>query len=133
MKKFIILIYLSITVFANNKQYELKLYEKVLGSLFEQKRINVYVDDTLKEILMKSENFIIVNKCSDALVQVGDNFELKCENLPYFATSYKTFKNETDVIGAFYWRKGRPQLKLKTKVIDKFNLKLPKTLEKYAK
>jgi len=133
MKKFILLIYLAVTVFANNKEYELKLYEKVLGSIFEEEIINIYSDEQLKDILLKSKKFLIVDSCKKATVLIGNDFKTKCDNLPCFATSYKMFKKEENVIGAFYWRKGRPQLKLKTNVLNKFALNLPENLKKYSK
>jgi hypothetical protein len=132
MKKFIILIYFSINIFANNQDYESKLYEKVLGSIFNNDIITIYSDEGLKDTIRKSSKFIIVDNCEDAVVSIGKIFKSKCEKLPLFTTNYKVFKNEPNVIGAFYWRKGRPQLKLKSDVLNDFNLTIPNSLQKYA-
>jgi hypothetical protein len=133
MKQIILIFTFISTVFANNHDYELKLYEKVISSLLKSDNISVISDNDLKPILEKSNKFTITNNCKDAKVVIGKEIKEQCKDLPWFATNYKTFKYGNNVIGAFYWRKGRPQLKLKTQEINKFKLELPKSLEKYAK
>ncbi len=118
--------------FASNEDYELKLYERVIGSIFTSTAMPIYSDDNLKKTLQKSNKFVIVTNCDNAILIIGKEFKKKCTQLPWFATSFKIFKNEKNVIGAFYWRKGRPQLKLKSSELKKFNLPLPKSLQKYA-
>jgi len=132
MKNIILIFILVNSVFASNEDYELKLYEKVIGSIFNQPIINIYSDEDLKKILKKSNKFVIVNNCNKAVLMIGKKFKHRCSNLPWFATNYKLYKSQQNIIGAFYWRKGRPQLKLKSVELDKFHLKLPKDLLKYA-
>ena len=137
MKKiiFILLIFWNI-LFANNS-YELKLYEKILPSIFLQMPIKIYTDKDTKKLLVNSDKFDILTTCTDAVVViVGKNFEnisQECTNKPIFATSYRWFKKNQNSFGAFYWRKGRPQLKFKLDILNKYNLVLPDTFEKYAK
>ena len=137
MKKiiFILLIFWNI-LFANNS-YELKLYEKILPSIFLQMPIKIYTDKDTKKLLVNSDKFDILTTCTDAVVViVGKNFEnisQECTNKPIFATSYRGFKNYQNSFGAFYWRKGRPQIRFKNDTLNRYNLDLPYYLKKYIK
>jgi len=133
MKIFITLLFIVTNALCNNKAYELKLYEKVLGSIFiDNNKINIYTSDNMKSTLKKSKKFEIVDNCKSAIILVGKEFGKECINKPLFATSYNEYKTQENVIGAFYWRKGRPQLKLKLNNLNKFKLHLPEELRKFA-
>ncbi len=134
MKKLLFLI-LSTILFAG-EDYELKLYEKVLPILFSQNKISVYADIKSEELLYDSKILILSKDCRDATFLIGknfDNLENSCKNKPIFATSYRSFTELENSFGAFYWRKGRPQIKFNSSNIEKFNLFLPKSLQKYSK
>jgi len=133
MRFFILCFIFTKLLFANN--YELKLYEHILPSIFKGK-ILIYTDSKSKEILENSKILTIVDKCSEANLLIGKNFnnlDELCKKTPLFTTSYKSYKNNKDSFGAFYWRKGRPQLKFKKDVIEKLNFILPNNLQKYVK
>jgi len=135
MKKVILILILFYNiVFANN--YERKLYEQVIPSIFVAIPVTIYADDDTKNILKNSDLFNIVNKCDSTVdLIVGKNFKnlpQSCQDKPIFATSYRWYKKKNS-FGAFYWRKGRPQLKLKKAVIEKFTLTIPENLRKYLK
>lgn len=138
MKKILIIFILVYTTLLNGSdKYELKLYEKVLPSIFTTTPIKVYVDKNTKELLKNSNKFEIMDSCDDATVLlIGKSFvniDSQCQGKPMFSTSYRGFKNGTNSFGAFYWRKGRPQIRFKRDVLDKYNLFLPNSLQKYAK
>ena len=123
------------TIFAN-ENYELKLYEKILPLIFVNKPILVYADAQMKSVLKNSTVFEITNECNYATLLMGknlNNIEFPCNNKPIFSTSYRGFKNIPNSFGAFYWRKGRPQIKFDSKRIQKLHLKLPNSLKKYEK
>ena len=133
--RFSILIFLlSLNIFAS-ENYELKLYEKVIPLIFSLSSIDIYADGEAKQTIAKSKLLKLNNDCAKANLLISKrqkNITKECKELPYFATNYKSYKDSKNSIGVFYWRKGRPQLKLNKKNIQKFNLQLPKNLEKYA-
>lgn len=74
-------------------------------------------------------------QCSDADLVYGARFETlphACKSLPRFTTDYELFQNDDHVIGAFYWRKGRPQLRFSKERCDTFNIFLPPELVRYV-
>ena len=125
-----IFIYLFATItilFADS--YEVKLYENLFPKLFHKKIINIYTDDNQKYFqkskILKLTNF---NKADIVILYKS---QIIC-NKPIFSTSYISYIN-SKAIGAFYWRKGRPQLILNKKMILYYHLHIDNSLKKYLK
>lgn len=94
------------------------------------------VDSHSKEIVFLSDRLIITQECEEALVLIGksiEHFPQECKEKPFFSISYNGFKSNENSFGAFYWRKGRPQIKFKKKALEKFNIVLPDSLKKYVR
>ncbi len=137
MKKLIILCAVCTVMLFANEDYELKLYEKILPDIFAQTPIYIYATHEAKEILQKSTKFKVVDRCDKRVVLlVGEDFThlpVECKNKPVFATNYRTFRDNANSFGAFYWSKGRPQVYFKQKNVQKFHIKLPSYLRKYER
>jgi len=135
-KLFLLLVVFTLACAEDN--YELKLYETVLPLIFTKTPIKIYTDtqETAK-IFQQSRFFYIVPHCDHSVeLLVGNKFghlSPACADKPLFSTTYKSFKMEPNSFGAFYWRKGRPQIKFKTKTLHRYHLILPKTLQRYAR
>ena len=74
-------------------------------------------------------------QCEKADLVYGTLFEnlaKECQKLPRFTTDYESFLKDKNVIGAFYWRKGRPQLRFNKERCDDFEIHLPPELVRYA-
>lgn len=135
MKKYFTFIFFIHVLYADN--YELKLYDSVLSKIFQKDKISVYSQSpNILEVLEKSALLHHSASCDKADLLIGknfDNLEESCLSKPIFATSYKAFKGTKNAFGAFYWRKGRPQIKFDKKNIKKFNLYLPHRLKRFSK
>ncbi len=128
MKAILILIF-GLSLYANSL-YETKLYKQVFTMLFGKKNINIYTNEVNEQLFKNSKKIKIVKDCNDADI-VFLNIDTKCNEKPLFVKDYDSFKNTKNVIGAFYYRKGRPQLKLRKKDINKFGLNLDNQLKAY--
>ncbi|MGB5792286.1 hypothetical protein [Poseidonibacter sp.] len=136
MKKIVIVWIFLITILSSNWDYEVKLYEKVLPMVFKHMSINAFVDKKTEEILSNSKKITLVHNCKNADVLIGNSFEnliKDCKDKPIFGTTYRSFKKNLNYFGAFYWRKGRPQIRFRIDIIEKHKLNLPQSLRKYAK
>jgi len=132
MKKVIyFILFINIYVHAN-MNYELRFYERIIPLIFKTP-VHIYADKNIRYILKKSDKFIIENSCTNAQLIMGMIKNIKCKDKPLFATDYDTYKLSPNAFGAFYWRKGRPQLKFKKQKIKDFNLNLDSSLKKYVK
>ena len=135
IKKIVLTLLVLFSLLDANDNLTLKLYEKVLTSIFHSQTIKVFVDSETRNILKDSNKFEIVDSCDKSVVVlVGKFFNLSntCGDKPIFSTDYRGFKNTPNSFGAYYWRKGRPQLRFKQKTLDKYHLSLPVALEKYV-
>ena len=119
MKKLILL--LAIVIVNAN---EIELFENLFTQLFHKKEINIY---TKKYSYFNSRILKKVDSCKKADLVLG---ELDC-NKPRFVLNYHNFKKDKMAIGAFYWRKGRPQLRLRKDNILKYHLYLSKEFSEY--
>jgi len=135
--KTIILLLIVTTALFSSENYELKLYQNILPTLFQKESLHIYMQDIEQINLFKHSTILkTVDKCSDADLIIGKNFDdlsPECQDKPIFTTSYRSFRDTKNAFGAFYWRKGRPQIQFKLKVIQKYHLYLPPNLSRYAK
>ena len=113
--------------------YQQKLYDSLFHQLFAKSTINVYTDTINESLFLEENHFFVVSKCEDAdIVFLSSDSQLQsCSNKPIFVTNYDEFKHRKNVIGAFYYRKGRPQLKLNQHYLDHFKLSINTSLTKY--
>lgn len=134
MKNILIFFIFSTLSFASYDNYELKLYEKILPMILTENLL-IYADNNSKSIIEDSSILKTTLDCKKATLLIGkkfNNLDGKCKNKPIFSTSHRSFKKTTNSIGAFYWRKGRPQIKFNTSTMEKFNLMLPRSLKEFA-
>jgi len=136
MKTIILLLMLTTALFSS-ENYELKLYQDLLPTLFGKKSLHIYTQDIELADLFKQSNILKTShNCKDADLIIGKDFDdlpHACHDKPIFATSYRSFIHTKNAFGAFYWMKGRPQIQFKLKVIQKYHLHLSPNLSRYAK
>ena len=117
MKKIIYLMIIAAVVSAQN--IEVKLFSKLFTSLFDKKPVYVYTEvpkyQHLHNIFLKNTNV-----CSKADIVLGTSKH--CNNKPKFLLDYYNYVEDKNALGAFYWRKGRPQLRLRKNIIEKYHL-----------
>jgi len=121
LKKLVILLISLQTLFGYNSEVE--LFNKLFTILFQKKEIKIYT----KKYTFLTPQLKIVSSCKLADLTLG---ELNCSK-PKFLLDYYNFKNDKNAIGAFYWRKGRPQLRLRKKELEKYKLFISKNFEDY--
>ena len=134
MKTLIIVLICINLLDASSNNYELELYETILPNIF-QKKVLAYSDKKTAKILKGSKVITLTKNCHLSDVLVGKSFNhlpINCQSKPIFSTSHRSFKYINNSIGAFYWRKGRPQIKFRVDNIKKFNLYLSKGLMEFA-
>ena len=114
--------------------YTQKLYEGLLGSIYQERPILVFADKETKNTLKNSAIFRIVDDCNSSDFIMGSDFislPPECQDKPIFATTYRAYKKFKNSFGAFYWRKGRPQIHFNRSNIEKFSIILPYNLQRF--
>jgi hypothetical protein len=128
LKKFAIFLTAMVFLFAEDSM-ELQLFEKLFSKLFNKKTVFVYTKPKYSKIFEDSKVIKLTKSCKKADLQFGV-YDKNCTK-PAFVLDYYIYKKHPDILGAFYWRKGRPQLRLRKKVIKKYNLHISKDFEDF--
>jgi len=108
----------SISVYTNDKEYrDVFIHSKkiVLSNTLEESDIALVTEErTLKDILYANN--------------INRNFDKK----PIiFVTNYHFLKISEEIVGAFYWRKGRSQLLFIKNRLKQHNIILPKAYQSF--
>ena len=144
-KIFILLILLYGHLYALERESTLKMYHQIFSALISKPMINVYTNDKeYKEVFATSKRMILSNvpEKSDIILITNRSalFKImrekqwavdKNEKPILFVTDYRLLKNSFDIVGAFYWRKGRSQLLFIKNRLNAYNITLPEEYEDF--
>jgi len=144
-KIFILLILLYGHLYALERESTLKMYHQIFSALVSKPMINVYTNDKeykkvfayskrmiLSNVPEKSDIILITDESTLHSVLRKNRIEQSTNEKPIlFVTNYRFLKRSTDIVGAFYWRKGRSQLLFIKNRLDEYNITLPKEYEDF--
>lgn len=146
MKKLLVLFILGYgQLFALDKDSTLKIYHHVFNALTDKASITVYTKDTeYKKVFAFSKRIILSKEPQmvDIVLVTGKNMLMdvmeECDvheeatTRPIiFVTDYRLLKESKDIVGAFYWRKGRSQLLFIKNRLDAKGITLPSEYQEY--
>ena len=132
-----ILLILSITIIlsAFDNVTAAKIFNKIFLDMLQKQEINVYTNDKVYlDVIEKAENLSVSNSCETAdivLITQADTVSNTCKEKPAFATSKKAFKTFDDAVGSFYWDRGHIKIKFSKNRLEKFNIRLSSSYDKY--
>ena len=131
-------------IYASDTKSTLKIYHKIFSALVDKEKITVYtVDRELRDVFSHSKNIVLSNEpeYSDIVLLTNSGVYDKVHKklLSYegstkpilFSTHYRLLEESDDVVGAFYWRKGRSQLIFLKNRLDKHNVQLPQKYQAF--
>jgi len=116
------------------------MYHHLFHSIVKKSDIKVYtVDKEYLAVFSGVDDFIIVNKAEDADIVLITNKEdierLRKKGISsgtiLFATEYRLLKSYNEIVGAFYWRKGRSQLLFIGKRLKNHDITLSSSYRKF--
>jgi len=147
LKKIIILFILFYSgLYALEKGSTLKMYHGIFSALSTKNTIFVYTTDKeYIEVFSHSKRIFLTNELEEAdIALITDkrslksivyrlNVDRKESKKPIlFVTDYRFLKMSDDIVGAFYWRKGRSQLLFIKKRLKEHNIRLPEAYQNYT-
>lgn len=140
MKKILIFLllfggYLS----ALERESTLKIYHQIFGALAPKPVISVYTSDKeYREVFIHSEKLLLSEAFEKSdIILITDELTLSrvlkkkasgafgYKRPVLFVTDYHLLEKSLDVVGAFYWRKGRSQLLFIKNRLDRYRIVLP--------
>ena len=146
MKKILILLILVYgQLFALEKESTLKIYNQIFSSLVSKPVISVYTaDKEYKDVFSQSDKIRLVDEASVADIVLITNrptlFKIikerqwmqQTDDKPIlFVTDYRLLKYSLDIVGAFYWRKGRSQLLFIKDRLNQYHISLPQEYQAF--
>lgn len=144
-KFFVVLALLCGHLYALDKESTLKLYDGIFAALSPKASISVYTEEKeYMDVFQYSERFLLSDKLEESdILLIAENSTLNNalrtikankairKKLIIFVTNYQLLSVSEDVVGAFYWRKGRPQLLFIKNRLDKHNVVLPEEYKSF--
>jgi len=134
MKKVLLLLLFPLVVFASSADFEAKIYRIILDALFPSyKTVKIWTDNPEKRgVFFHLGKATVVASPKEADILILSKKETKLPNKMVFVTQYPLFSfYKNQVIGGFYWKKGRPNILFIRKNLDKYHIQLPQSLQKY--
>jgi len=130
----IFLLYYS-HLYALDTKSTLNIYHEIFSSLFGEKMISVYTKDKeLRYVFQYSKKIVLSDYIESATIILVSSkanlITLKKEILEnnanpiMFTTNYRLLQESNNIVGAFYWKKGRSQLLFIKPRLAKYNIHL---------
>jgi len=121
------------------------MYHHIFAALSSQNIISVYVKDKeYLEVFQFSNKISVSNRLEESdIVLITDKhmlaevlkydsiYETKKKRPVLFTTNYRFLEKSKEIIGAFYWKKGRSQILFIKNRLHKLGLHLPQEYEQF--
>lgn len=121
-------------LFANDQAFASKIFNEVVHAVVKKAEVKVYIHENIDSLERFPGRLHITHSCKDAdIVILSDDKDIPiaCQSKLLFGTRYKHMKNQ-DVIGAFFWQKGRPNILFYKKRLDQHHIELDPKFHKYV-
>ena len=136
MKTLLILLISAISLFSFDVlSVKAEILSKIAKELVKKDVVNIYVDDEdliKTKGLVPSLNYTTCKEADVLFISNKDKLDKVCKDKYIFSTSYYLYQNSQEVIGAFFWQKGRPNIIIKSAMIEKLEITLSKPFQKYV-
>jgi hypothetical protein len=113
-----------------------KIYDKLFYAVFKKEDIKVYVnDDEYKKIILSSQYLKLTQEIENSDIIIITKVEdiNKIKNKIAFSIEKEFLDQNENIIGAFYWNKGNPEIIFIKNRLEKHNLNLLESFKKYEK
>lgn len=123
------------TVFASDKDIATKIYLSLAMDISEKKDPKFYLHGHIK-YLENNSGIHTTKNCHEADIIILNTLKQlpkECQNKLLFTTRYRTYLKHKNILGAFFWQKGRPNIVLRKSSIEKNSIHLETSLSKYTR
>ncbi|MDY0124501.1 hypothetical protein [Sulfurimonas sp.] len=139
MRALLIVLFLAVASFASEERIDIKaqILEKIFSNISIEKTITIWSDnDELLEEFKKSSYLIVTDDCAVAtLIVVEEKKSIEddedCRDKPIFVLNYELLKDIPESFGAFFWKKGRPNIFIVEPRTELQNIRVSSELDAY--
>ena len=131
--KLLIIFLIITTVHSNDAELESKIFKNIINALVQKEYPVIYLHKKLDSLSDNPGKLSISIKCEDAdlvILSTLKDLPKGCKGKILFGTRYSHLKN-SNVIGSFFWQKGRPNILFYADRLKKNKIKLDASFDKY--
>ena len=114
-------------------QLESAIFNKLITAVTTKEHPKVYIFTQNDALEKYPGSLVLVENCKDAdvvILSTLKNLPEACKGKILFGTRYMHLRNP-QVIGAFFWQKGRPNILFYQYRLDQHHIKLNENFQKY--
>ena len=133
MIKIILTLLIITTINASDIKLESSIFNKLVSAVTKKTDAKVYFHKNIESLNKYPGELKVVTDCTKAdmvILSTNKDIPATCKGKILFGTRYSHLKNK-EVIGAFFWQKGRPNILFYEKRLKKNNIKLDSSFDKY--
>jgi hypothetical protein len=133
LKIVILILFLARQLLASDTDLAIKIYNSIALECTQKKEPKIYLHGEL-ESLYDTDVFNRTYECADADFVITDTLKMlpqSCDGKIIFTNKYRLFMQEERILGAFFWQKGRPNIIFDKKRLERDNITLSPSFNKY--
>ena len=133
MIKLLLVLFLVTSIYASDSKKASGIFNLIVKEITKKENSSVYLHKGIESIEKYPGNLKIVTKCKDAdiiILSTTRDIPKECNKKLLFGSRYSHLKNP-NVIGAFFWQKGRPNILFYQKRLNTHHIKLDSSFNRY--
>ncbi len=138
MKTILITFFLSLTLLfagSGDDNLKIKILQKIVTGIENSENMKIWSDNIqIKEAFHAAGRHEVTSECQNAdilILQSKENLPSECKKHHVFVLSYKLLNDIPESFGAFFWKKGRPNIVFIEPRVKKNSLELSVEMEPY--
>jgi len=131
--KLLLVLFLVTSIYASDSKKASGIFNLIVKEITKKENSSVYLHKGIESIEKYPGNLKIVTECKDAdiiILSTTRDIPKECNKKLLFGSRYSHLKNP-NVIGAFFWQKGRPNILFYQKRLNTHNIKLDSSFNRY--
>ncbi|MCD6190081.1 MAG: hypothetical protein J7K14_00890 [Sulfurimonas sp.] len=133
MIKLLLVLFLVTSIYASDSKKASGIFNLIVKEITKKENSSVYLHKGIESIEKYPGNLKIVTECKDAdiiILSTTRDIPKECNKKLLFGSRYSHLKNP-NVIGAFFWQKGRPNILFYQKRLNTHHIKLNSSFNRY--
>ena len=133
MIKLLLTLFIITTIYASDDKKASGIFNLIVKEITKKDSSSVYIHTNIYSLKQYPGNINIVDNCKEAdlvILSTTKNIPTECKGKILFGSRYSHMKN-SDVIGSFFWQKGRPNILFYSKRLKEHDIKLDSSFDRY--
>jgi len=133
LRKFLFVLLIGPVLFASDQNLATKIYLSIAKELSKKDKPLFYIHGEV-EHLRNNKKISLTHTCDQADIIVLNTLSRlpkHCDKKLIFTNSYRVYLKNENILGAFFWQKGRPNIVFRGSSLKKMKIKLKPSFNKY--